>query len=240
MSSLIEQRRQSPSRYGDLLAALLEASDAEGAARLTDRQAMDEAVTILLAGSDTTAAAVSWSAYLLAKHPEHQRALHDEVANLTAGGSLQVEHADALGFAPQVFQESMRLYPPAVAIARQAAEPVEIGGFEIPRGALVFVIVYSIHHDPQWFPEPANFIPSRFAPERETEIPTSAYLPFGIGPRACIGRRFAMMEGPLILAELARQFELELPDPHFVPQLETQLSLHPRGGLRLRLKRRSG
>ena len=239
MSSLIEQRRQSPSRYGDLLAALLEVTDAEGAARLTDRQAMDEAVTILLAGSDTTAAAISWSAYLLAKHGEHQRALQHEVANVAAGGSLQVEHADSLGFAQQVFQESMRLYPPGVAIARQAAESVEIRGFQIPRGALVFVIVYSIHHDPRWFPEPAAFIPSRFAPERETEIPPNAYLPFGLGPRACIGRRFAMMEGPLILAELARQFELELPDPCFEPQLENRLTLHPRNGLQLRLKRRS-
>jgi cytochrome P450 len=239
MSSLIEQRRQSPSRYGDLLAALLEASDADGAARLTDRQAMDEAVTILLAGSDTTAAAVSWSAYLLAKHAAHQRTLQHEVAKVAAGGSLQVEHANALGFARQVFQESMRLYPPGVAIARQATEPAEIGGFQIPRGALVFVFVYSIHHDPRWFPEPAEFIPSRFAPERETEIPANAYLPFGIGPRACIGRRFAMMEGPLILAELARQFELELPDPGFEPQLENRLTLHPRNGLQLRLKRRS-
>jgi cytochrome P450 len=239
MSSLIEQRRQSPGQYDDLLAALLEASDAEGAARLTDRQAMDEAVTILLAGSDTTAAAISWSAYLLAKHAEHQRTLQHEVANVAAGGSLQVEHADSLGFAQQVFQESIRLYPPGIAIARQATEPVEIGGFQIPRGALVFVIVYSIHHNPQWFPDPAKFVPSRFAPEREAEIPANAYLPFGIGPRACIARRFAMMEGPLILAELARQFDLELTDPSFEPQLENKLTLHPRGGLQLRLKRRS-
>ncbi len=125
---------------------------------------MDEAVTILLAGSDTTAAAISWSAYLLAKHAEHQHALRHEVADLAAGGSLQVEHAGSLGFARQVFQESMRLYPPGIAIARQAAEPVEIGGFHIPRVALVFVIVYTIHHDPRWFAEPARFIPSRFAP----------------------------------------------------------------------------
>lgn len=238
MSSLIKQRRQSPGQYRDLLAALLEATDADGAARLTDRQAMDEAMTILLAGSDTTGAAVSWSAYLLAKHAEHQRALQREVAHVTAGGSLQGEHVDSLGFAQQVFQESMRLYPPGIAIARQATETVEIGGFQIPRGAMVFVIVYSIHHNPQWFPEPAKFIPSRFAPERETEIPANAYLPFGIGPRACIGRRFAMMEGPLILAELTRQFELELTDPRFEAQLENKLTLHPRGGLQLRLTRR--
>lgn len=239
MSPLIEQRRQSPGRHGDLLAALLEASDADGAARLTNRQAMDEAVTILLAGSDTTGAAISWSAYLLAKHGEHQRALQHEVANVAAGGSLQAEHADSLDFAQQVFQEAMRLYPPGVTIARQATEPVEIGGYQIPRGALVFVFVYSIHHDPRWFPEPAAFIPSRFAPECEAEIPPNAYLPFGLGPRACIGRRFALMEGPLILGELARQFELELPDPNFEPQLENRLTLHPRNGLQLRLKRRS-
>lgn len=157
---------------------------------------------------------------------------------MAAGGSLQSEHADSLGFAQQVFQESMRLYPPGVAIARQAAESVEIGGYQIPRGALVFVFVYSIHHDPRWFPEPAQFIPARFVSEPETEIPANAYLPFGLGPRACIGRRFALMEGTLILAELARQFELELPDPSFEPQLENRLTLHPRNGLQLRLKRR--
>lgn len=238
MTALIEQRRQAPSQYGDLLAALLEATDTEGGAKLTDRQAMDEAMTILLAGSDTTAAAVSWSTYLLAKHGEHQLALQQEVAHLAVSGPLQVEHVDSLGFAQQVFQESMRLYPPGIAIARQAAEPVEIGGYSIPRGALVFVSVYSIHHNPLWFPEPANFIPSRFAPEREHEIGANAYLPFGLGPRACIGRRFAMMEGSLILAELSRQFELELLNPNFEPELETQLTLHPRGGLQLRLKRR--
>ncbi len=239
MSSLIEQRRRSPGQYNDLLAALLQASDAEGTARLTDRQAMDEAMTILLAGSDTTAAALSWSAYLLAKHPEHQHTLRQEVTNVAASGPLQAEHTDSLGFAAQVFEEAMRLYPPGIAIARQAAEPVEIGGFSIPRGALVFVIVYSIQRDARWFPEPAMFIPSRFAPEREAEIPANAYLPFGIGPRACIGRRFSMMEGPLMLAELARQFEFELPDPSFEAQLENRLTLHPRGGLQLRLKRRS-
>jgi cytochrome P450 len=201
---------------------------------------MDEALTMLLAGSDTTAAAVSWSAYLLAKHPEIQRSLCDEVMRLTDGGPLSAEDALGLELAQQVFQEAMRLYPPAVAIARQAIESVEIGGIHIPSGALVFVLVYSMHHDPRWFPEPEEFRPQRFSPEHQAEIRENAYLPFGLGPRACIGRRFAMMEGPLVLAELVRRFELQLIDPSFEPQLETQLSLHPRGGLQLRVKHRSG
>jgi cytochrome P450 len=134
----------------------------------------------------------------------------------------------------------MRLYPPGIAIARQATEPVEIGGVPIPRGALVFVIVYSIHHDPRWFPNPEEFRPERFAPEPAAEVPEHAYLPFGLGGRACIGRRFAMMEGTLVLAELVRRFELELPEPSFEPELENQLSLHPRNGLRIRVKPRAG
>ncbi len=240
MSSLIDQRRQSPGKHADLLTALLNATDAEDGKRLTDREAMDEAMTILLAGSDTTAAAISWSGYLLAKHREVQDELHAEVMRLTGGGPLQPQHAGQLSMSQAVFQESMRLYPPGIAIARQATEPIEIGGVSIPRGALVFVIVYSIHHDARWFPDPEAFRPERFAPEHEGEIPEHAYLPFGLGPRACIGRRFALMEGTLVLAELIRRFELQLTDPSFEPELETQLTLHPRNGLHLRFKPREG
>jgi len=240
MASLIEQRRRSPGQHADMLTALLNATDAEEGKRLTDREVMDEALTALLAGSDTTAAAITWSAYLLAKHVEVQNEMHEEVTRLTGNGALQAEHAAELNLSQAVFQESMRLYPPGIAIARQASEPVEIGGVRIPRGALVFVIVYSIHHDPRWFPNPEAFRPERFAPEHAAEVPENAYLPFGLGGRACIGRRFAMMEGTLVLAELIRRFELELPEPSFEPELENQLSLHPRNGLRLRVKPRAG
>lgn len=238
MSSLIDQRRRSPGEHADLLTALLNATDADDGKRLTDREAMDEAMTILLAGSDTTAAALSWSSYLLARHPEVQDELHAEIIRLTGGGPLHAQHAGQLSVSQAVFQESMRLYPPGIAIARQAKDPIEIGGVQIPRGALVFVIVYSIHHDARWFPAPEVFRPDRFAPGHEAEVPEHAYLPFGLGPRACIGRRFALMEGTLVLAELIRRFDIQLTDPSFEPELENQLSLHPRNGLRLRLKRR--
>ncbi|WP_197442780.1 cytochrome P450 [Lignipirellula cremea] len=229
ISPLIDQRRKSPGQHLDLLAALLTATDQEGKAHLNDREARDEALTMLLAGSDTTAAALSWSAFLLARHPETQHRLREEVV---AAGDESIPR-----LAEQVFLEAMRLYPPAIAIARQAAQPVEIGGIPIPRGALVFVSVYSIHHDSRWFPQPEEFQPQRFAPEHAEAMPENAFLPFGIGPRACIGRRFAMMEGPLVLAELVRQFDVQLTKPDQTPELETQLSLHPRHGLRLRLTR---
>lgn len=219
---LIADRRRAPGRHTDLLAALLTATDSEGGARLTDREAIDEAVTMLLAGSDTTAAALSWSAYLLAKHPEVQE---------------QARRADDSGFTECVFQEAMRLYPPAIAIARQAAERVEIGGVEIPRGALAFVSVYTIHRDARWFARSEAFEPERFSASRVSTIPEHAYLPFGLGPRACIGRRFAMMEGVTVLGELIRRYRLSLLSPDQQAELETRLSLHPRGGLRLRLAR---
>ncbi len=240
MASLIDQRRRSPGQHADLLTALLNATDAEVGKRLTNREVMDEAMTMLLAGSDTTAAAITWSAYLLAKHVEVQNDLREEVTRLAGGGALQAEHADKLNVSQAVFQESMRLYPPGIAIARQATEPLEIGGVSIPRGALLFVIVYSIHRDARWFAHPEQFRPERFAPEHAAEVPEHAYLPFGLGGRACIGRRFAMMEGTLVLAELIRRFELELPEPSFEPELENQLTLHPRNGLRLRVKLRAG
>lgn len=239
LSKLIDERRQSPGKFSDMLTVLLSATDAQDGKQLSNREAMDEALTMLLAGSDTTAASLSWSAYLLAKNPEMQRLLQEEISKYADGTQHLGEEPQSPQLPQQVFQESMRLYPPGVAIARQAIEPVEIGGVQIPRGALVFVSVYSIHHDYRWFPEPEKFQPSRFAPEHQAKMPENAFLAFGLGPRACVGRRFAMMEGPIILAELVRKFELQLIHPSFEPELETQLTLHPRGGLRLRLKHRA-
>jgi cytochrome P450 len=235
-SLIVDHRRVTHERH-TLLAALLSATDTVDGTRLSDREAMDEALTMLLAGSDTTAAALSWSAFLLAKHPDIQHQLRFQVNRITAGGPLSAEHTGDFSLAEQVFKESLRLYPPAIAIARQATEPVVIGGVRVPRGALVFVIVYSIHHDPRWFPAPEGFDPHRFEPQAEPAIPEHAYLPFGLGPRACIGRRFAMMEGPLVLADMVRRFDFRLMETSAEPELETQLSLHPRNGLRLEIRR---
>ena len=144
---------------------------------------------MLLAGSDTTAAALSWSAFLLAKHPDMQHQLRLEVNRITAGGSLNAEHASDLLLAEQVFKESLRLYPPAIAIARQAAEPVVIGGVRVPRGALVFVIVYSIHHDPRWFPDPEVFDPQRFGRRQDPQFLKTPTFPsdWGHGPASVAG-----------------------------------------------------
>jgi cytochrome P450 len=237
ISSLIADHRQSSDERPTLLKALLSATDSVDGTRLNDRQAMDEALTMLLAGSDTTAAALSWSAFLLAKHLDMQHQLRMEVNLLPADNMLSAHPTGGLQLAEHVFKESLRLYPPAIAIARQAAEPVVIGNAQIPRGALVFVSVYSIHHDSRWFPDPEVFEPRRFASEPESAIPDHAYLPFGLGPRACIGHRFAMMEGPLVMAEMVRRFDFRLIESSREPELETQLSLHPRNGLRLVLRR---
>jgi cytochrome P450 len=235
---LIAERRRAPSEYADLLTALLTAADAEDGTRLSDREAMDEALTMLLAGSDTTAAALSWSAFLLAKHPNVQQELSEEVRQTADNDVIGVPDSAEPALADRVFQESMRLYPPAVAIARQAAESVEIGGVPVERGALLFVSVYSIHHDARWFADPEQFQPARFSSDRANANSEHAFLPFGLGPRACIGRRFATMEGPLVLAEFVRRCSLHLLGPDQEPGLETQLSLHPRDGLRLRVQRR--
>lgn len=174
ISALIADHRQSSNERPTLLAALLSATDTVDGTRLSDREAMDEALTMLLAGSDTTAAALSWSAFLLAKHADVQQQLRLNLNRITTGGALTPEHASDLLLAEQVFKESMRLYPPAIAIARQAVEPVLIGGVRIPRGALVFVIVYSIHHDPRWFSSAEAFDPHRFEPQAELAIPEHA------------------------------------------------------------------
>lgn len=217
----------------DLLSALLAATDSETGTRLSESEVIDEALTFLLAGSDTTASALTWAAYLLARHPDQQRRLRAEVVGLSGGAPLEPHHLGRLAHAERVFEEAMRLYPPAVAIARQATRAVAVGQTNVPKGALAFASVYSIHHDARWFPDPESFRPERFA----DPLPEPAYLPFGLGPRACIGRRLAVMEGTLVLAELARRFEWSLLPGAPDPMLETRLAMHPRDGMAVRLNR---
>jgi cytochrome P450 len=229
VGDLVNARRRSPGNRADLLSKLIGAADEHET--LTDREIIDEALTFLLAGSDTTAAAMTWTAYLLAKNPQTQQKLRAAISPRQVPG--EQESAIDVG---HVFQEAMRLFPPGVAIARQAAEPVEIGGFRLPTGSLAFVSVYTIHRDPRWFSDPEAFRPERFAVANAPQADFT-FLPFGAGPRACIGRRLAILEGSLVITDFVRRFELHIPSGYSEPVLETQLSLHPKGGMVLCLVR---
>lgn len=235
VTGVVTRRRAEGGNKNDLLSVLLAAVDEEGEqAGMTDRQVRDEAVNLLLGGNETTATALVWTLYLLARFPEEQQKLHDEIDRAVGQGPLTAEHAARLPQLEQALKESMRLYPPVYATSRTAIEPVEIGGFLVPKGAQVELPIYVTHHDQRWFPEPEQFRPQRFTATNEEQLPRCAYLPFGAGPRACVGKGFAMLEATLVLAAILQSLRIELPANHRPPVLEAQISLHPQGGMPLR------
>ena len=213
---IIGERRASGKDHGDLLSMLLLAQDVEGdGGSMTDEQVRDEAMTLFLAGHETTANALAWTWYLAAQHPEVFERLVDR------------------DYAEMVFAESMRLYPPAWAVSRLALEDVAIGDWLVPRGAVAVVCQAVLHRDPRFWVDPDRFDPSRFTPEAKASRPKFAYFPFGAGPRICIGEGFAWMEGVLILTTLAQRWRMELLSPEVEPQ--ASITLRPKGGIKVRV-----
>jgi cytochrome P450 len=231
---IIEERRKSGEDKGDLLSMLLMAQDDDGT-QMTDKQLRDEVTTLFLAGHETTANALAWSWFLLSQNPEVEAKLHREVDEVLNGRTPMLEDLKQLPYTEMVIKEAMRIYPPAWAFNREAIEGVEIGGYLIPKGAMISMSPYVTHRDARWFPEPLRFIPERFVPESEKQLPKYAYFPFGGGPRICIGNTFAMMEARLILATMAQQFSFELVGEHEVKP-EPLITLRPKGGLAMRLR----
>jgi len=230
---LIAERRQDPSDRGDLLSMLLLARDEEeSGSRLSDRQVRDEAMTLFLAGHETTANALTWTWHLLAQHPEAERRLHQELDAVIGDRLPRAEDAGQLPYTRQVLAESMRCYPPAWGVGRRAMEDVEIGGYTIPRGTIVLVSQYLLHHDARFFPDPETFDPDRWLPERQRGRPRFAYFPFGGGNRVCIGESFAWTEGILVLATLARRWKLARVDTAPVP-MKAMLTLRPARPIRM-------
>lgn len=206
---LISQRRAEGVDHGDLLSMMLVARDEGGSRGMTDRQAKDEAMTLFLAGHETTALALTWGWVLLNQSPDVKARMRAEVVSVAGDGPLRVEDLPQLTYTEKVVKEVLRVYPPAWIIARQAAKPVQLGDYELPKGAVVMISPYGLHHDPRYFERPDVFDPERFDPAREEALPRFAYIPFGGGPRICIGNSFAMMEARLILATMAQRIDLE-------------------------------
>ena len=237
---MIDERRKSGADRGDLLSMLMMAQDEEGdGGAMTDEQLRDEAMTIFLAGHETTANALTWTWYLLSQHPEVETRLHEEVDAVLAGRPPTVEDLPRLRYTEMVLAEAMRLYPPAWVLGRRALKDYEVGGYRVPAGSIVIMSQYVMHRDERYFPDPLRFDPERWTPEAKEARPQFSYFPFGGGPRRCIGDGFAWMEGILVIATLAQSWRMRLVPGHPV-ELQPVVTLRPKHGMRMTLERRKG
>jgi cytochrome P450 len=236
INRIIAERRASPADRGDLLSMLMSARDDDGAA-MSDEQLRDELVTLFLAGHETTAIVLSWTWHLLAQHPLVRDRLVAELFGELDRRPATVADLPRLPYADAVLKEAIRLYPPAYVLGREAVADCEIGGWQIPAGATIYMSPWVIHRDPRWFTSPETFLPERWLDGLAARLPRFVYFPFGGGPRVCIGDRFATMEAVLILATLARRFRFErTSDAEIVPF--PSITLRPEGGVPLKLVRR--
>ncbi|HEX9149267.1 MAG TPA: cytochrome P450 [Thermoanaerobaculia bacterium] len=233
---ILAERRADPHDRGDLLSMLMSARDDEGNA-MSDSQLRDELVTIFLAGHETTAIALSWTWHLLAQHPLVKDRLVKELFDQLGRRPATVHDLPNLPFADAVVKEAIRLYPPAYVLGREALADCEIGGWRIPAGATVFVSPWVMHRDRRWFASPEKFLPERWLDGLGARLPRFAYIPFGGGPRVCIGDRFATMEAVLILATVARRDRLERTSAAEIGPFPS-ITLRPEGGVRMKLSRR--
>ena len=207
--NMIRTRRQNNVDEGDLLSMLLAAQDEDGSS-MSDEQVRNEAVTLFLAGHETTANTMNWTWYLLSQHPEVESKLHEELDTVLVGKLPTLEDLNSLPYTEMVIKESMRLYPPAWMISRYIAEDMTLGGYTLPKGHELNLPIYFLHRHQDFWDNPEAFEPERFTPEQEAERHRYAYMPFGAGPRICIGNSFAMMEARLLLATIAQRYVLRL------------------------------
>ncbi len=235
---IIRQRRASGEDSGDLLSMLLLSQDDEDhGGHMTDQQVRDEALTLFLAGHETTANALTWTWYLLSQNPDCERRLHEEIDSVLEGRAPAFEDLPSLRFTEMVLAEAMRLYPPAWAIGRMAKAAFELNGVQIAGGSICIASPYVTQRDPRWFPDPERFDPERWTPEARDERPKFSYFPFGGGSRVCIGERFAWMEGILLIAALAQKWKLRLDPGQRVEPLPL-ITLRTKHGMRMRVEPR--
>jgi cytochrome P450 len=209
VNRIIRERRQQGGDRGDLLSMLMMAKDDHGRP-MSERQLRDEVITLLLAGHETTALALSWTWYLLSRHPDTDAKLASELRHVLDGRAPTVSDLPRLSFTGRVVTEAIRLYPPVWGFGREAVADFELGGYAISKGTTIIISPWVLHRSPCYFERPMEFRPERWSNDFASHLPRFAYIPFGGGPRICIGNRFAMMEAVLILATVAQRFRLEL------------------------------
>lgn len=235
IEGIIAEHRRTGADTGDLLSMLLAARDEEGNP-MSAQQLRDEVITLFIAGHETTANAVAWAFYLVARHPEVEAKLLQELAPLNGQAPTMADLAQ-MPYSEQVIKETMRLYPPAGGVTRQPIQDIMLGGYPVAKGCTIAISTYAMHRDPKLYPDPERFDPDRFTPEKEANLPRMAYLPFGGGPRICIGNSFAMLEARLILLTVLQQFTLQ-PASTKAVRAEQLFTLRPKGGLKMVIHKR--
>ncbi|MBP7282787.1 MAG: cytochrome P450 [Leptospiraceae bacterium] len=236
VNKIISNRINSGERVKDLLDTLIYARDEETGEGLSPKQIRDEVITFLLAGHETTSNALTWTFYLLSEHPEIRKQVIEEVRkNIPQTVNISISDLEKLPLTARVLQESMRLYPPAWIIERSAIGEDTIAGVKIPARSLVSVCTYAIHRNPKHWDNPEKFDPDRFLPENESKRHNFAYIPFGGGPRVCIGNNFAFTEAMMILASILRVYEPLVASGHKVEK-EPLITLRPKYGMKMQLK----
>jgi cytochrome P450 len=234
VDELIAKRRHAAAGGDDLLSRLLGARDSDTGEAMDVQQVRDEALIFLLAGHETTSTALTFTLHLLARHPDEQRLVHEELDAVLDGRAPTLDDVPALARTAMAIKESMRLYPPAYALGRLSETANEIGGYSVPAGAYVVVSQFATHRHPQFWDEAEAFDPARFTPERERARHPHAYFPFGAGPRACIGSHFAMLEAVIAIAVLLRRFRIGS-DQQAVPLDTEGITLRPKGPVPIQL-----
>lgn len=237
VAGLIERRRREKEEHFDYVAMLMSARDRDSGEPMSERQLIDEILTLVVAGHETTASGLNWTWYLLSQHPEVEARLHAELDAVPDDPAPDLAQMERLAYTQQVINEALRLYPPGWLLSRRTVQPDVLCGYEIPAGANVLLPLYLLHRHPRYWKEPDAFLPERFAPEHEAQRPRFAYMPFAAGPRHCIGETFALYEMLMHLHRIARHFRLiHVSDKPI--ELEAQINLRTRHPLHMRLERR--
>jgi enediyne biosynthesis protein E7 len=230
VQEFIDRRRRTSEEHFDFLSMLMASRDRDTDEPMSDKELIDEVLTLIVAGHETTAAALTWTWYLISQHPQTQAELHSEADRLGGDQTLSLDGAESLLFTHQVLQEALRLYPPGWLITRRTIEADELGGYPLAPRTDVFISPYTLHRHPDYWSEPEEFRPERFAgPDAEARH-RFAYIPFAVGPRHCIGENLAMFEMLVHIHTMARRFRLTRASDEPI-ELEAQINLRPRSDL---------
>jgi cytochrome P450 len=233
VAAMLREREGAPTR-DDLMHRLMQAKNPETGAPMNEEQLIDNLLTFYLAGHETTAKALTWTLYILARAPKWTAALKEEVARVSGGSPLTAEHIDKLVLTQQVIKEGMRLFPPVPIMSRQAVAETSIGGHQISAGTSIVIPIYALHRHQKRWSHPELFDPMRFAPEKEAAISRYQYMPFGAGPRICIGMAFAMMEATAMLATMLQVAHFEFAGVR-EPRPIARVTLLPKGGMPIKV-----